>query len=151
MLWLLHHYKCCPRGLISSAGPPLIGQHPPILVSDWFQQSLTSVQMLSLQIRSSLLGVLSQQRLVCFALWWHRQWPIRGRDGIETPDETIVSIRLEVFWINYLSTYGLPSIFWIFIVPTLFLPTKSCLISKKIVKTISIIWHLILDLIMSQH
>ena len=69
------------------------------------------------------------------------------RDGIETPDETIVSIRLEVFWINYLSTYGLPSIFWIFIVPTLFLPTKSCLISKKIVKTISIIWHLILDIL----
>ena len=34
-----------------------------------------------------------------------------ARDGIETPDETIVSIRLEVFWINYLSTYGLPSIF----------------------------------------
>ena len=33
------------------------------------------------------------------------------RDGIETPDETIVSIGLEVFWINYLSTYGVPSIF----------------------------------------
>ena len=36
-----------------------------------------------------------------------------------------------MFWINYLSTYGLPSIFLIFVVPTLFLPTKSCLISKK--------------------
>ena len=58
-------------------------------------------------------------------------WLAIYRDGIETPDETIVSIRLEVFWINYLSSYGLPSIFWIFIVPTLFLPTKSCLISKK--------------------
>ena len=52
-----------------------------------------------------------------------------------------------MFWINYLSNYGLPSIFWIFIIPTLFLATKSCLISINIVKTISIIWHLILDIL----
>ena len=38
-------------------------------------------------------------------------WLIYFRDGIKTPDETIVPIHLEVFWINYLSTYGLPSIF----------------------------------------
>jgi len=103
VLWLLHHYKCCPRGLISSAGPPLIGQHPPILVSDWFQQSLTSVQMLSLQIRSSLLGVLSQQRLVCFALWWHREWPIRGQHPghVITLDQSEASIRVTwSLWTN---------------------------------------------------
>ena len=33
------------------------------------------------------------------------------------------------------------------VVPTLFLPTKSCPISINIVKTISIIWHLILDIL----
>ena len=69
------------------------------------------------------------------------------RDVIEPPDETTVLIRLEVFWINYLGSYAHPSIFKIFIVPTLFLPTKSCPISINIVKTISIIWHLILDIL----
>ena len=65
-----------------------------------------------------------QEPLLLFLSSTH--YTLQSRDGIETPDETIVSICLEVFWINYLSSYGLPSIFWIFIVPTLFLPTKSC-------------------------
>ena len=72
---------------------------------------------------------------------------LSSRDVIETPDETIVLIHLEVFLINYLSSYAHPSIFKISIVPTLFLPTKSCPISINIVKIISIIWHLILDIL----
>ena len=49
-----------PGALFLSARPILIGQISNVTVSDWLQLRLTTLQMLSLQIRSSLLGILSQ-------------------------------------------------------------------------------------------
>ena len=59
-----------PGALFLSARPTLIGQNSTVTVSDWLQLRLTTLQMLSLQIRSSLLGILSQHRLVCVVRMW---------------------------------------------------------------------------------
>ena len=59
-----------PGALFLSARPILIGQISNVTVSDWLQLRLTTLQMLSLQIRSSLLGILSQHRLVCVVRMW---------------------------------------------------------------------------------
>ena len=66
----LHHYKCCPRGL---PGPSWLVKAPlsTTLIGST-DSRLTSLQMLSLQIRSSLLGILSQHRLVCVVRMWAR-------------------------------------------------------------------------------
>ena len=61
-----------PGALISSAEPGLVGQSSLVPVSDWLQKMLISLQVLSLQIRSSLLGILSQHRLVCVVRMWAR-------------------------------------------------------------------------------
>ena len=59
-----------PGSLFLSARSILIGQISNVTVSDWLQLRLTTLQMLSLQIRSSLLGILSQHRLVCVVRMW---------------------------------------------------------------------------------